>query len=228
MISLHDVTLTFPDGDSRTTALDRVTLDVAPGEMVAIIGPSGSGKSTLLAVAAGLIAPESGLIRRPDNVGLVFQQANLLGSLTAVEQLEVMGHLGRRESRDRRQLHDDAVRLCNRVGLGDHLHKLPAHLSGGQRQRVNIARALMNSPELLLVDEPTSALDQERGADIISLLIHEAHERNIAIVMVTHDPSHLHRMDAVYEMVDGRLSRVTDRFIPGSVRALARTGNDVR
>ncbi|MBF6466069.1 ABC transporter ATP-binding protein [Nocardia beijingensis] len=232
-LALADVTLTYPDGAGRLTALDRVSLRVSSGEIAAITGPSGSGKSSLLAVTATLIRPDSGRIRlgtphgpvdlatvgrreaaalRRSSVGIVFQQPNLIPALTAVEQLEVMAHLGQRigASRPRRrELRDRALTLLDSVGLAEQRDKRPAQLSGGQRQRVNIARALMNTPSLLVIDEPTSALDSERGAAVIDLIVSVAHDHAAATLLVTHDRSHLHRMNAVYRMVDGRLAPET-------------------
>lgn len=233
-LNMSAVTLTFPDGAGRVRALDDVSLSVAPGEIVAITGPSGSGKSSLLAVAGSLIRPDSGRVSvatrsgdtvelsglsrgeaaraRREHLGFVFQQSNLIASLTAVEQLAVTAHLGQRwwsgPSR-RRDVRERARLLLDQVGLADQSHKLPAQLSGGQRQRVNIARALINTPSLLLVDEPTSALDSARGAAIVELLAEMTRTHGAACVLVTHDPTHLDRMDAVYEMVDGRLRSVT-------------------
>ncbi|MFF8593589.1 ABC transporter ATP-binding protein [Streptomyces sp. NPDC015220] len=215
---LEDVTLTYPDGDGRLTALDRVRLDAPGGTVTAVVGPSGSGKSSLLAVAATLITPDSGRVRvdgtpagelsaaeravlRRRSIGVVFQQPNLLPSLTAAEQLEVMARLdGRRAAAGR------ARELLAAVGLADQAHRRPHQLSGGQRQRVNIARALMNEPSVLLVDEPTSALDQERGAAVLYLLTRLTRERGAATVLVTHDHAHLDGADAVCEMRDGRLT----------------------
>lgn len=223
MIELHDVTLTFPDGSRRITAVDHVDLAVRPGTVTAITGPSGSGKSSLLAVAASLITPDSGSVRidglelstlsptraaalRRERIGIVFQQSNLLPSLTALEQLLVMTELGRRRGgRDRRGERTRAEALLASVGLASDLGKRPHQLSGGERQRVNIARALMNRPAVLIVDEPTSALDQERGAEIIDLILELTVERETATVLVTHDRSHLPRMDAIRTMVDGVL-----------------------
>ena len=215
---LDDVTLTYPDGDGRLTALDRVRLEVPAGSLMAVVGPSGSGKSSLLAVAATLIRPDSGrvcvagtptgelsaaqrAVLRRRNIGIVFQQPNLLPSLTAAEQLEVMARLdGRRAAAGR------ARELLAAVGLADQAHRRPHQLSGGQRQRVNIARALMNEPSVLLVDEPTSALDHERGAAILDLLVTLTRERSTATVLVTHDHAHLDRMDRTATMTDGRLT----------------------
>jgi putative ABC transport system ATP-binding protein len=223
MIQLDDVTLTFPDGDGRVTAVDNASLTAHPGTVTGITGPSGSGKSSLLAVAATLIRPDSGRVMidgidaarlgtkdagelRRDHVGIVFQQPNLLPSLTAVEQLCVMNELGRRGARAHRgEVVARAEELLGAVSLAEHRDKRPHQLSGGQRQRVNIARALMNEPSVLLVDEPTSALDQERGAAIIDLILRLTAELNTSTLLVTHDLVHLPRMHAVLNMVDGRL-----------------------
>lgn len=223
MITLDDVTLTFPDGASRVTAVDRVCLDVKAGVLTGITGPSGSGKSSLLAVAATLIRPDSGRVivgdvdvtalsrdeataLRRESIGIVFQQSNLLPSLTAREQLMVMAELGGRGARARRRLVRSRVdELLDAVGLADHAGKRPAQLSGGQRQRVAIARALVHEPQVLLVDEPTSALDQERGAAIMDLIAHLTHERETATLLVTHDLVHEHVLDSLVTVVDGRI-----------------------
>lgn len=223
MIRLEDISLTFPDGSDRITAVDHVTLSSSPGEVTAITGPSGSGKSSLLAVAATLIRPDSGRVvidgvdattltadgaseLRRTSIGIVFQQSNLLPSLTAREQLVVMNELGGGRPRRRRAAATRrAESLLRDVGLAEHLDKRPHQLSGGQRQRVNIARALMNEPSVLLIDEPTSALDQERGASIIDLLLRLTDERRTSTLLVTHDLVHLPRMHSVVQLVDGRI-----------------------
>lgn len=223
MIRLDDITLTFEDGESRVTAVNHVSLTAHPGTVTGITGPSGSGKSSLLAVAATLITPDSGQVLiddidatvlsageasdlRRDKIGIVFQQSNLIPSLTALEQLEVMNELGARHSRrNRRAAATRAGELLEAVGLGDHSGKRPHQLSGGERQRVNIARALMNDPRVLLVDEPTSALDQERGASIIELILNLTDDLNTSTLLITHDLVHLPRMHAVVQMVDGCL-----------------------
>ncbi len=223
MISLDDITLTFKDGASRITAVDHVSLTALPGTVTAITGPSGSGKSSLLAVAATLISPDSGLVRiddidatrldparaselRREKVGIVFQQSNLIPSLTALEQLEVMNELGAPHSRrNRGRATGRARELLAAVGLDDEEGRRPHQLSGGQRQRINIARALMNDPSVLLVDEPTSALDQERGASIIELILRLTEQLSTSTLLVTHDLVHLPRMHAVVHMVDGGL-----------------------
>ncbi|MER7397724.1 ABC transporter ATP-binding protein [Streptomyces sp. NPDC000151] len=218
-LDLTDVTLTYPDGGSRLTALDAVSLHVPAGTMTAVLGPSGSGKSSLLAVAATLITPDRGTVTidgvgttglsrarltalRRDKVGMVFQQPNLLPSLTAAEQLQAMAHL---DGRSPRKAAPRAKELLAAVGLAEQADRRPHQLSGGQRQRINIARALMNDPAVLLVDEPTSALDQERGAAVLDLLTTLTHQRATATVLVTHDRSHLGAVDAVVEVRDGRV-----------------------
>ncbi|MFF7177948.1 ATP-binding cassette domain-containing protein [Streptomyces sp. NPDC008121] len=217
---LDDVTLTYPDGEGRLTALDSVRLDVPAGRLTAVVGPSGSGKSSLLAVAATLATPDRGRVvvsgtdtagldragkaaLRRERIGIVFQQPNLLPSLTAVEQLLVMAHLsgGRPKA-----VRERALALLDAVGLADLAARRPHQLSGGQRQRVTLARALMNEPSVLLVDEPTSALDHERGAAVVDLLARLTRERGTATVLVTHDRTHLSRADVTVTVRDGRLS----------------------
>lgn len=223
MIRLDNITLTFPDGDTRVTAVDHVTLVAHPGTVTGITGPSGSGKSSLLAVAATLIHPDSGQVLiddidatdldrgaatelRRNKIGIVFQQPNLIPSLTVREQLAVMNELGAHHSRrNRARSATRADELLDAVGLASQRDKRPHQLSGGQRQRVNIARALMNDPSVLLVDEPTSALDQERGASIIDLILRLTDERNTSTLLVTHDLVHLPRMHGVVHLIDGKL-----------------------
>ncbi|MGY6652897.1 ABC transporter ATP-binding protein [Amycolatopsis sp. TRM77291] len=218
-LNLTGVTLTYPDGDARLTALDDVTLDVPPGTITAVAGPSGSGKSSLLAVAATLITPDQGTVTvdgttttgltrgelaelRRRKIGTVFQQPNLLPALTAAEQLQVMARIDGRSAVGARGA---AVDLLDAVGLAAQAGRRPHQLSGGQRQRVNIARALMNEPTMLLIDEPTSALDHERGAAVIELIAGLTRERATATVLVTHDRVHLAAVDRIVEVHDGRL-----------------------
>ncbi|MGN5378621.1 ABC transporter ATP-binding protein [Streptomyces lasalocidi] len=218
-LDLSDVTLSYPDGDDRLTALDHVTLRVPKGTLTAVAGPSGSGKSSLLAVAATLVTPDAGTVSvdgvtttglsraeltglRRRSIGIVFQQPHLLPSLTAVEQLQLMASIDGRSPAGAR---GRALELLAAVGLADRAGRRPHQLSGGQRQRVGIARALMNEPTLLLVDEPTSALDHERGAAVVDLLTRLTHERGTATVLVTHDRTHLRAADRIVEVRDGRL-----------------------
>jgi putative ABC transport system ATP-binding protein len=227
MIDLVNVTLTFPDGAARVTAIDHATLHVDAGTTVGITGPSGSGKSSLLAVASTLITPDEGTVTidgvdathlslagraelRRTKIGLVFQQSNLIASLTAYEQLLVMNELttDRRRRADRAATRERARELLDAVGLTRDAAKRPAQLSGGQRQRVNIARALMSRPAVLIVDEPTSALDQERGTQIIDLLLRLTTDQDTATLLVTHDQRILPRLTSAHTMVDGRLEHL--------------------
>lgn len=229
MILLDDVTLTYPDGDTRVTAVDHATVEGRPGVVTGITGPSGSGKSSLLALAATLIRPDSGRVivdgvdatglsaaertaLRRERIGVVFQQPQLLPSLTAREQLRVMAELGGRGRGERRTAVRSRVdELLDAVGLGGFGDRRPAQLSGGQRQRVAIARALVHEPRVLLVDEPTSALDSARGAEIMALLSRLTRERETATLLVTHDLVHRDALDETVEVVDGRAALVTTR-----------------
>lgn len=216
-LELASVTLVHGDGDETVTALDAVDLRVTAGEFAAIVGPSGSVKSSLLAVAGGLTVPASGRVEvagtdlvaasarerdavRRRHIGFVFQSTNLVPALTALDQVRLpLTFERRRDVRDPRE-------LLAEVGMEHKAGRRPHELSGGERQRVGIARALVTRPRLLLVDEPTAALDRQRSQEIVGLLAREAHEHDVATVMVTHDHDVLHHCDRVYEMVDGRLT----------------------
>lgn len=229
MILLDDVTLTYPDGDARVTAVDHATLEGRPGILTGITGPSGSGKSSLLALAATLVRPDSGRVvidgvdatglsaadrttLRRERIGIVFQQPQLLPALTALEQLQVMAELGGRGGRGRSAaVRGRANELLDAVGLTALADRRPAQLSGGQRQRVAIARALVHEPRVLLVDEPTSALDSARGAEIMALLSRLTRERRTATLLVTHDLVHGETLDETVQVVDGRAALALTR-----------------
>jgi putative ABC transport system ATP-binding protein len=217
-LRMEGVSKAYRAGAETVRALVDVDLDVAPGEIVVIVGPSGSGKSTLLAVAGVLLSPDAGTVRvagtdvgaglskagltqlRREHIGFVFQGANLVPYLTAAENLRVVA-----SSRSRRAIRADAAALLDAVGMAGRVGHLPAQLSGGERQRVAIARALMNRPELLLVDEPTSALDTDLGSHVMDLLVAQARDNGIGTVVVTHDPLVAKRGDRIAAMRDGRL-----------------------
>ncbi|MGW2962337.1 ABC transporter ATP-binding protein [Streptomyces sp. NPDC001220] len=197
LIELRGVTRRY---DAGPAALLDVTLTVAPGEAVAVLGPSGSGKSTLLNLIAGLDRPEEGTVTvdgvrvdrlgeagaaryRRTRVGMVFQFFNLLDDLTVADNVVLAARLagtGRREAARR------AAELLEALGIAAHATAYPGRLSGGQRQRVAVARALMNRPALLLADEPTGALDSASGADV-SRLLRELNADGQTLVLVTHD-----------------------------------------
>jgi putative ABC transport system ATP-binding protein len=219
-LRVEGVSLVLGDGDQQVRALDNVSLSVASGELLAVVGPSGSGKSSLLAVCGGLRKPTAGRICvadteitnlgddqltqvRREKIGFVFQQSNLLPALTVLDQLLLTVHLRGRSPRaaDR----DRAMVLLQQVGMESRSRRRPGQLSGGERQRVGIARALMSSPSLLLVDEPTSMLDHARGQQIVSLLRSQCHDHNVATLMVTHDKDMLAYVDRAVHIGDGRL-----------------------
>lgn len=213
---LDRVSLLHGDGDETITALQDVDLQVAPGEIVAVVGPSGAGKSSLLAVAGGLIRPTSGTVRlggteltglsgrqltalRRRRIGFVFQTSNLIPALNAVDQLRLPLTFGKVEDpRDPRELLEE-------VGMTHKAKRRPRQLSGGERQRLGIARALVTRPQLLLVDEPTAALDRQRSQDVVALLAKETRSQGVATIMVTHDHDVLEHCDRVHEMIDGTL-----------------------
>jgi putative ABC transport system ATP-binding protein len=218
MVELDDLVRVFGRGEGAVRALDGVTLSMSRGTFTAIMGPSGSGKSTLLQIAAGLDQPTSGRVGlgaheladmsekalarlRRERIGFVFQSFNLLGALTAEQNVSLPARLaGKRLPRG-------VVReALERVGLGDRARHRPAQLSGGQQQRVAIARALVGQPDVIFADEPTGALDTRSGRAVLSLLRHTIDEGDRTLVMVTHDPSAAAWADRVVFMADGRLA----------------------
>lgn len=216
---------TFGDGDSQTTALNDVTLDLFRGQLVLLMGPSGSGKSTLLAVLSGLLRPTEGQVFVRDNeqnidlwqltdkerehfrlqyCGYIFQGYNLFPALTARQQLEIVLRWGMNVgARDARRQADEMLGI---LGLGNKGHLLPNHLSGGEKQRVAIGRALVKNPMLVFADEPTSALDWAHGEQVVELLRSAAHDRGATTLVVSHDARIVPFVDAVFHLEDGRLS----------------------
>lgn len=226
-LQLIDVSVTYPDGDSEVRAVDRVSLTVAAGELVAITGASGSGKSTLLAVAGTLQQPTSGSVQingasvddlaarqrtdlRRSEIGFIFQQSNLISSLSALEQIEIVSHLRGERSAAARQR---AEELLDAVGLSDAAGRRPHQLSGGQRQRVAIARALINKPAVLLVDEPTSALDSVGGGAVLDLISRLTRVNGTATVLVTHDLRQTSGIDRMLLMSDGSIESTSQTGI---------------
>lgn len=221
-IRLENINVTVKDGPEELVILDKADLAVGSGELIAITGASGSGKSTLVAVAGLLREPRSGTIviagddftnanqrtrtkARQDHIGLIFQSANLLPSLTALEQLELVAHIaGKLDSEARSR----AKNLLAEVGLGERFGHRPAQLSGGERQRVAIARALMGKPSVLLADEPTAALDEDRGREVMQLLANLTTEQQTATVIVTHAPEQLPSRSIRLHLSHGALSAV--------------------
>ncbi len=221
MIRLRGVSKSFRDGAREVAVLRAVDLDVAPGEMVAIVGPSGSGKSTLLYVAGALDrdfegevviagAPLAGLSQearadlRNRAVGFVFQSFNLLQGLSAVENVMLPGLLRRGARATVARIRADAREALAAVGLADRADQPPARLSGGERQRVAIARALFAGPKVLLADEPTGNLDAVTGEGIIRLFSDLA-SRGLTVLVVTHEERVSSAASRVLHLAEGRL-----------------------
>ncbi|MFG1947230.1 ABC transporter ATP-binding protein [Nonomuraea sp. NPDC048826] len=220
-VRLSDVTRTHGEGAATVHALQHVTLEAGTGELLAVMGPSGSGKSTLLNLAGGLDRPTSGTVHigehdlatvrdlaalRRRTVGYVFQDLNLIPSLTAAENVMLPRELDGARPRRARQ---EAMTALADIGV-DHLaDRFPDELSGGQRQRVAIARALIGERRLLLADEPTGALDTGAGDDILRILRERA-DAGATVLLVTHEPRYAAWADRVVFLRDGRIADTTD------------------
>jgi putative ABC transport system ATP-binding protein len=218
-VEISDLTYAYGEGALRREVLRDVDLRVAPGEIVLLTGPSGSGKTTLLTLAGALRAVQQGscrvlgrelagareadrvALRR--NIGFIFQNHNLLGFLSARQNVAMALELDGGTT-DRGRL-ERAGEMLASVGLAEHAEKRPGQLSGGQRQRVAVARALVGSPGLVLADEPTAALDKASGQEVVHLLRDLARSRGAAILLVTHDPRILDVADRIVAMEDGRV-----------------------
>lgn len=217
---LKDVSRAYRMGESPVYALNKVNLLIRRGEYIAVMGPSGSGKSTLLNILGGVDCPSEGEVHlsntRIDNlsekallsvrrrkVSYIFQEARLLSSLTAVENVMLplaFRHANNGPSRDKTY----ALRMLEKVGLGRRASHLPHQLSGGEAQRVSIARALMNDPSIILADEPTGNLDSKTGEEIMSLF-KDLNSEGLTIVMVTHDPQKASHANRVIRLKDGEI-----------------------
>ncbi len=215
-LTVRGLTKSYGLGEAKIAVLRGVDLDVAPGELCAVMGPSGVGKSTLLHLVAGLDEPDDGtvevlgtrltglddrartLIRR-DKIGIVYQFFNLVSNLTALENVLLPFYIAE-VTPDRAA----AERALERVGMGQRAHHLPAQLSGGEMQLVSIARALVRKPALLLADEPTGNVNVATGRRILALLREVLKETKSSLLMVTHNPEDAARADRVVFMRDGQ------------------------
>jgi len=218
MIDLKGIRRVFPIGDEQVHALREVSLQVAQGEYVSIMGPSGSGKSTLMNIIGLLDRPSAGVYRlggedvtalsderqsyvRREKIGFVFQFFHLVPRLSAAENVELPLMLAGVPAEDRAPV---VSRLLREFGIAQRARHRPAQLSGGERQRVAIARAMIMQPAAILADEPTGNLDQATGKEVIHLL-EELNARGVALVLVTHDPALAERARRRIHMLDGRI-----------------------
>jgi putative ABC transport system ATP-binding protein len=220
MVAARGLTRTYGSGPGTVHAVRDVSFDVAPGEMVALVGRSGSGKTTLLNLLGGLDQPDSGTVRvdgtevtglddeglsqlRRDSISYVFQTFGLVPALTAAENVGIPLRLRRTPAGEREKRVD---LLLDLVGLREHADQRPAELSGGQQQRVAIARALAGSPRLLIADEPTGQLDAETGLGVMGLLRGLVESEGVTAVVSTHDPVMMALADRVLSIADGQLT----------------------
>ncbi|SFM19470.1 putative ABC transport system ATP-binding protein [Paenibacillus sp. 1_12] len=226
MIELRNITKVYERGAEKLHILNDLSLSVAKGDFVAIIGPSGSGKSTLMNTIGLLDIPTSGSYSldgvatenmsdnqlaelRNKKIGFIFQQFNLLPRLNALENVElplIYSGLGKKERREK------AMRMLELLGMGARGHHKPSELSGGQQQRVAIARALSGSPSLLLADEPTGALDTKTGNEVLELVI-ELNKQGNTIVLITHDSHIADHARRVISIRDGAIVK-DERLLP--------------
>jgi putative ABC transport system ATP-binding protein len=224
LVSLSGISKHFGEGETRIDALRDISLDVVPGEVVALRGPSGSGKTTLLNVIACILDPSRGRMSlegqivydnrwlrrdlrrlRLEKIGFIFQFHNLLPFLTATDNVAIVLQLAGYEFAEARTR---AAELLDYLEVGRRKDAFPAKLSGGEAQRVAIARALANHPRIILADEPTAALDSKRAQIVMDLLRKLALDQNAAVIAVTHDEKIFDRFDRIYMLRDGRLEDV--------------------
>ena len=217
LLAAENLTKSYRSADRELIVLDSVSFEAEQGSRLAIMGPSGSGKTTLLGLCAGLDVPSAGTVSlmgfklnamneddraylRNQFTGFVFQNFQLLSTLTALENVMVPLEL-----RGEKNVQPKARALLDRVGLGDRLHHYPTQLSGGEQQRVAIARAFITSPRILFADEPTGNLDEENARQVVDLLFGINGESKTTLVLVTHNPELARRADRILEMKGGRI-----------------------
>ena len=223
-VQMRGVDKYFGEGDARTHVLKTTDFDAPLGELVMLVGPSGCGKTTLLSVLAGTLNADGGQVSvfgeridqmkaaaltrfRAQNIGFIFQQFNLIPTLTAAENVSIPLLIqGKSNAVALKRARD----VLERVGLGHKAGERPSKLSGGQQQRVAIARALVHEPRLLICDEPTSALDRENGTLVMQLLRDVARSADRTVIIVTHDSRIYRYADRMAEMEDGRVFRTLD------------------
>lgn len=221
LVGVRNISKHFGEGDTRVDALRDVSLEVFPGQVVALLGPSGSGKTTLLNVIGCILEPSGGWVSldgdvvydkrwlradlrklRLEKIGFIFQFHNLLPFLNSADNVAVVLNLA---GFDAAESQSRAVELLEYLEVEHRKDAMPANLSGGEAQRVAIARALANRPRIILADEPTAALDSQRAGIVMDLLRKVATEQDAAILAVTHDEKIFDRFDHIFRLRDGRL-----------------------
>jgi putative ABC transport system ATP-binding protein len=225
-VRCRGISKSFPAGDSVIQVLHGIDLDVPAGELSMLVGPSGCGKTTLISIIAGILSPTKGTVEtcgrpitqlrdaekvafRRNAIGFVFQQYNLLPALTAAENAAIpLVAAGKPMAKAA----SEAGAILARIGMGEHLNKLPSQLSGGQQQRVAIARAIVHAPRLIVCDEPTAALDAEAGKTVLEILREAALAPGRAVIVVTHDSRIYRFADRIVAMEDGRIRSI--RAVP--------------
>lgn len=217
VLNLENITKTYHGAGDPVRALQGVSFSLHSGEMVAIMGPSGSGKSTLMNLLGCLDKPDGGTYMfgnqdvmgmdrddlahlRNKRIGFVFQNFNLLGRTSALDNVTILMIYGKVPGKEREER---AREMLGLVGLGERVHHLPNQLSGGQQQRVAIARSLVNKPDLLLADEPTGALDTKTSVEIMGLLQRLHREQSLSIIIVTHEPDIALHCQRIVRLSDG-------------------------
>lgn len=220
IVSLLDVSKTFGKNERTTVAVNAISFDSTPGEMVLFLGPSGSGKTTLLTLAAGLSQPTSGIVRlfgkeveqyslrelqqlRARSMGFVFQTFHLIDALTAKENIELVLDFA---GYDNYAAKEKTKILLDQLQIKHLAHKLPTEMSQGEKQRVAVARAIANDPELILADEPTASLESAQGFEVIRLLHQYAKKHQCCVIVASHDLRLVEYADRVIRIADGRLS----------------------
>ena len=225
-VEVQNLRKVYGSGHTEVIAIRDATLSIARGEIVGMLGPSGSGKSTILTAMALINPPTSGQVAingtpvldgskalvdlrafRRQHLGFVFQKANLIPFLTALENVQIALEVNDTAPKAARQR---ALELLDYLGVAERANSLPVALSGGEQQRVAVARALANNPSLILADEPTAALDSQRGRQVMELFAKVAHERKAGVLVVTHDHRTLDVFDRIVDVEDGS---ITERLL---------------
>ncbi len=222
ILAVQNLSKTYLSGSNSLTVLDDVSFSIEAGDTFSIVGPSGSGKTTLLGLCAGLDKPSSGTVAlhdtqlqalsederaqiRNEHVGFIFQNFQLISTLTALENVMVPMEL-RREKNIKKQ----AMQLLDRVGLGERHSHYPTQLSGGEQQRVSLARAFSNKPKILFADEPTGNLDDETSEKVVRLIFDLNREAGTTLVLVTHDMELAEKTQRIIKIKGGKI--VSDEY----------------